>query len=271
MFRLFSFLLLLLPLSSFASSVSLGSHEVDSVVVDTLYISDTVIVVDTVLVWGVKKRVEQSDTIFLASDSDSWSVVEEDSLKHDDFFIRKDSGLFLVSAKIGFSDSNTGTDRSGYSLGTTPPMALQVEYFHNDFFSYGGQIVYTRNKFVNDTLTSQYEKEGTMGLAAIGTFHYGDWLQDITHNNLHFGYLDLYVSLAVRMDMHRSVVAEPWDENVQQFISGEKKKEAYVKMRLRPIFGARYYISDRFSINIELGKGNLGILTSSVSWLISKP
>lgn len=243
----------------------------DSVIIDTLIVADTIITYDTVFVKKPLVFKEQRDTLFLTSDSASWSVIEEDTIDLSSIIIRKDSGMLLLTPKIGFSDNYSSVNKSGYSVYTIPPMAFQAEYFHNDFFSYGGQLVYGRNKFVNDTLDSQIEKNSTMGLAALGTFHYGTWLQDVTHNKMRFGYLDLYLSLALRLDLHRHVVREPWDDNISQFQTGEKDVDVSVDPRVGLIFGARYYISDRFSINIEVGKGNLGVLTSSVSWLISKP
>lgn len=266
---------LLIGLPFFVSVLGIENEayavSVDSVMFDTLIVADTLITFDTLYVEKSLAELERHDTLFLSSDSASWSVIEEDTLDLSSILIRQDSGLLLITPKIGFSDNYSSVDKTGYSVHTIPPMALQVEYFHNNFFSYGGQLVYGRNKYVNDTLSSQYEKDAIMGVAALGTFHYGTWLQDITHNRMRFGYLDLYASLAVRLDLHRNVIREPWSDDLGQFESGEVEREAFVKMRLRPIFGARYYISDRFSINIEVGKGNLGVLTSSVSWLISKP
>lgn len=263
-------LLSCIPLALLTQNIAPGMLN-DNVVVDTLIVSDTLITYDTVFVKRAAEDVIKRDTLFLSSDSDTWSLVEQDTLDLEDILIRRDSGMLLVTPKIGFSDNYSSVDKEGYSVHTIPPMALQLEYFHNDFLSYGGQLVYGRNKFVNDTLSSQFEKDATMGIAALGTFHYGAWLQDVTHNRMRFGFLDLYASLVLRLDVHRYVVRDPWDDDLQQFDAGGVTRDAYVKMRLRPIFGARYYISDRFSINIEVGKGNLGVLTSSVSWLVSKP
>lgn len=129
-------------------------------------------------------------------------------------------------------------------------------------------MFYGRNKYVNDTLTTTSFKNTTVGLAAIGTFHYGAWLEDITHDLFRMGHLDLYASMAVRLDLHHDIEEGAWNDDLQKFESGVRKPDTYVKMRMRPIFGARYYISDRFSMNIELGRGNLGMMTSSVSWVL---
>lgn len=269
--RFFIYFLWFVPICFFAQQSESSVLE-DSVIVDTLVLADTLITFDTVYVKKAIADIEHHDTLFLSSDSMSWSLIEEDTLNLADLKIREDSGMMLITPKIGFSDNanNTGS-MTGYSLHTFPPMALQVEYFHNNFISYGGQLVYGRDKYVNDTLSTQFDKNSTFGIAALGTFHYGAWLQNVTNNRVQFGYLDLYASLAIRMDVHRNVIQEPWDDDLNEFVSGEVDRSAFVKMRFRPIFGARYYISDRFSINIEVGKGNLGMLTSSVSWLISKP
>lgn len=228
--------------------------------------------VDSLLVQDSVVADFKVDTLTLDFDSANWSVIPEDGLiPEEKLILRSDSGMLLLSAKIGFSDTFDDLNRNGYSISTLPPLAVQLDYFYNDLWSYGGQVVYMRNKCTNDTLSAMYSKNTTFGLAALGTFHYGTWLQDITDNWFKFGYLDLYASLALRMDVHRDVTTEEWNDLTSLFEPALKEKEAYVKMRVRPIFGARYYISDRLSINIELGRGNLGTLTSSVSWLISKP
>ena len=245
-----------------------GTYKVDTVfVADTTYVIDTIIVIDTLVVPSER---EERDTLFLSSDQQSWSLVAaEVNDEKKELILRKDSGMWLATAKISFSDTQDDTNWKGYSISSLPPLALQLEYFHNDYFSYGGQLLYSRNKYSNDTLASNYIKNSVLGVAAIGTFHYGSWLQDVTHNWFKFGYLDLYTSMALRFDVHRDVEGGAWNEDLQQFESDVKHKEAEVKMKIRPIFGARYYISDRFSINIELGEGNLGMLSSSVSWLIN--
>lgn len=225
---------------------------------------DSIVLVDTTVLGG--------DEEVLVFSNNSWSQIpQEDTVPQEALVLRKDSGMLLLTAKIGFSDSYDDTNWKGYSVSNFPPLAFQVEYFHNDLWSYGGQLLYSRNKFTNDTLETTYFKDNTVGLAAIGSFHYGTWLQDITHNWFKFGYLDLYASLAVRMDIHRYVEAGVMNEETLQYESDVVNKDMEVKMRVRPIFGARYYISDRFSINMEVGRGNLGMLTSSVSWLINKP
>ncbi|MDA3854214.1 MAG: hypothetical protein PF444_08245 [Bacteroidales bacterium] len=252
------------------SIVPAGVYKVDTVIVaDTTYLIDTLIVQDTMLikVWSLDDS--EVDTVFLSSHEASWSLIPEEDLEATkDIVIRKDSGLFLVSAKISFADTYDDNDWEGYSISNLPPLAIQVEYFHDDLLSYGGHLLYGRNKYTNDTLSTSYVKNSVVGLAAIGTFHYGSWLQDVTHNWFKLGYLDLYASMALRFDVHRDVKEDYWNADLSEI---ENQNDVYVKMKLRPIFGARYYISDHFSINVELGRGNLGMLSSSVSWLISNP
>lgn len=243
-------------------------YRIDTVIIaDTILVTDTIITYDTTL---IKVSGVERDTLFLSSDAESWSLIPQDTVS-EDVFVRRDSGLWLLTAKIGFSDQSSITDWTGYSINSIPPLAMQAEYFHNDFFSYGGQLLYSRNKYTNDTLTTTYFKNTVFGLAAIGTFHYGSWLQDVTHNWFKFGYLDLYVSMALRMDVHRNIAGGAWDEALMAFDASLEEKEIETMWRIRPIFGARYYITDRFSLNVEVGKGNLGMLSSSVSWLISNP
>jgi len=267
---LFSILFSLVVCSSFAQVDSLGSgdiYKVDTVIVsDTTYVVDTVIVQDTLI---VKRAVEHDldrDTIFLSSHQESWSVIPQDEIEdQEEVFVRQDSGLFLISAKISFSDNYDDNDWDGYSISNLPPISVQVDYFHNNFLSYGAQLLYGRDKYTNDTLSTSYVKNGVTGLAAIGSFHYGSWLQDVTHNKIKFRYLDLYASLAFRFDVHHNVKSDYWNDATELV---ENENKTVVKMKVRPILGARYYISDHFSINVEFGKGNLGMLSSSVSWVL---
>lgn len=213
----------------------------------------------------------EGDTIIVEDYNSSWSLIPEDTIPAVSIVHRKDSGMVLLSAKIGFSESADELEWDGYSTNEFPPVAIQIEYFHNDYLSYGAQLVYTRNKYTNDTLTSNFTKKSIVGMAALGTFHYGSWLQDITHDKINFGYLDLYFTMALRLDVYRDVQGGPWNEDTQQFDVDIKNKDTSAKLRFRPIFGARYFISDRFSINMEFGRGNLGLITTSVSWLINNP
>ena len=266
---LFSFFFALSSLSLLAQvdSVSMSDvYDVDTVIVaDTTFVMDTIIVQDTMLVMRSMNDSE-GDTLFLSSHQSSWSLIPDESL--DDkkkIIVRKDSGIMLVSAKISFSDTSDDKDWDGYSIRNLPPIAIQAEYFHNDLFSYGGQLLYGRSKCTNDTLTTSYVKNSVVGLSTMGTFHYGSWLQDVTHNWFNLRYLDLYASVVLRFDVHRDVKEEYWNSDLSEI---ENQNETYVNMKVRPVLGARYYISDRFSINVELGKGNLGMLSSSVSWVI---
>jgi len=252
----------------------------DDYVVDTLIVADTTFVIDTIVTYDTTfvkvsadslPQVEDNrDTLFLTSDTESWSIIPQDTVQ-EAVFVRRDSAHYLLTLKIGFSDKSDDTDWTGYSINSMPPLAVQGEYFYNDFFSYGGQLLYSRNKYTNDTLMTTYFKNTVFGVAAVGTFHYGSWLQDVSKNWFKFAYLDLYFSVALRMDIHRDVEGGAWNDELMAFDESLKETSYETVWRLGPILGARYYITDRFSINIEVGKGNLGMLNSSVSWLLSRP
>lgn len=263
----FSLLVLTVSLSSFAqvdSAAISDVYKLDTIIVaDTSYVVDTVIVQDTMLVKISTGDDIAADTIFLSSHHESWSLIPDTVIEEEEYVIRKDSGKYLLSAKISFADTYDDNDWEGYSISNLAPIAIQLEYFQNDLLSYGGHLLYGRNKYTNDTLTTSYVKNSVVGVAAIGTFHYGTWLQDITNNWFKFGYLDLYASVALRFDVHRDIKEHYWNTDLDMI---ENQDETSLQVKLRPIFGARYYISDRFSVNVELGKGNLGMLSSSVSW-----
>ena len=236
-------------------------------IIDTVILIDTTYVVDTISFAETSIAIDdRRKTIYLDSINQSWSLIPEDSIE--DIYVRRDSGILLLSGKVGFSNQNKTNDWKGYSINTLPPLILQVEYFQNDLFSYGGHILFSRSKFTNDTLSTTFYKDNIFGIAALGTFHYGSWLQNITHNWFKFGYLDLYASIAIRMDIHRQIDAGVWNETTNQYEEDVINKDTKTEFMIRPIFGARYYITDQFSLNIEVGRGNMGMLSASASWII---
>ncbi len=246
------------------------STSIDKVyITDTIILIDTTYVIDTIDIRKIDNTELSGDTITLDSLSQRFTLMEDEIVK--DVFVRQDSGKVQISGKVVFSNQRKTNDWKGYSINSIPPIVFQTEYYHNNLFSYGGQILYSRCKFTNDTLSTTFFKDNTFGIAALGTFHYGSWLQDITHNWFKFGYLDLYLSMAARVDFHCEVDAGVWNETLGQYEADVVNKETNTKFMLRPIFGFRYYITDQFSINIEVGKGNMGMLSSSVSWIIPYP
>lgn len=266
--HLLFFSLILFPaLIAQVDSLEQDVYKIDTVFTsDTVYIIDTLVTFDTVFVRVFPNNVG-GDTLFLSSDNQSWSLFPQEEAEKEKVMVRNDKGQMLLTAKVSFSDNKDNVDLDGFSVRKLPPLALQIESFNDDFFSWGGQILFAREKYSNDEEPLAYLKNSTAGIAAIGTFHYGTFFQEITHNKLNFGYLDLYVSMVLRFDLHRDVVHD-WNIATLSYEEGIKDVDSYVTTTLRPYFGARYYISDQFSINVEIGKGNLGMLSSSVSWVI---
>jgi hypothetical protein len=179
--------------------------------------------------------------------------------------VRRDS--FLISPRISFADYSNVSNWNGFSINKIPPIAFQVEKYYNDIFSYGGFMGFYRNKYTNDTLSSNFHRDFNIGFGVLGTIHYSNWIEDITDNRIRFGDFDLYLSAVINWVVTNNTIKDNFG-----FINSDRVNytETTVDFTLGPVAGVRYYISDTFAMNFEFGTGNLGMVTMGVSWNIAR-
>jgi len=172
-------------------------------------------------------------------------------------------GDWYVSPKISFADYSDRNDWSGYSISKIPPISMAVEKGLNDYISVGGLVGYNRDKYVNDTLPSNIHKYTSFGAGALVSLHWAGWLEKVTNYKIYLGDWDFYFSGSILMVWDKKEEDVVWSEVNEVF---EDSSSSEVKVRIRPIVGVRYFVTDDFCMLLELGKGNLGMVTTGVSW-----
>ncbi|WP_234408413.1 hypothetical protein [Marinilabilia salmonicolor] len=172
---------------------------------------------------------------------------------------------WLISPKISFADYSNTDSYDGYSISKIPPTSLFVERGINDYFSAGGFIGYNRDKYNNDTIPKNELRYSTFSTGAVGTIHYAHWIEALSGHKWFLGDFDFYVSGVAQLAFEKSTEKSAWNTETEAF---ENNKESDVRIRIRPIFGLRYFLTDRFSMLIEVGRGNPGMVTTGVSWSV---
>lgn len=173
----------------------------------------------------------------------------------------------IISPRISFADYSNKNQWDNYSINKIPPIAFQVERFYNDYFSYGVLLGFYRNKYTNDTLSSNFHRDFNIGFGGLASLHYSTLIEDLTDNRIRFGDFDLYLTLVAHWVVTNSTIRENY--HLQNDMP-EKLDETTVDFTLGPVAGLRYYISDKFAMNFEFGSGNLGLVTMGVSWNLSR-
>ncbi|MGQ1890312.1 outer membrane beta-barrel protein [Thermophagus sp. OGC60D27] len=172
---------------------------------------------------------------------------------------------WIISPKISFADYSDKNDYADYSISKIPPLSIFVEKGINSFFSAGGFMGYNRDKYVNDTLSSNILKYRTFMTGVVATVHYAHWIERLSGYNIFLGDFDLYISGAAQLAFNKTDEKQVWDPENERY-NDNKGKE--VVFRIRPIFGIRYFLTDRFCMHLEAGRGNPGKVTTGVSWFL---
>ena len=173
------------------------------------------------------------------------------------------AGDWYVSPKISFADYSDRNDWSGYSISKIPPISIAVEKGMNDYVSVGGLIGYNRDKYVNDTLSTNSHKYTSFGTGALVSLHFAGWLEKVTNYKIYLGDWDFYFTGSVLLVWDKKEEVDVWNATNAAL---EDYSTSVVKVRLRPIVGVRYFVADDFCMLLEVGNGNLGMVTTGVSW-----
>lgn len=173
---------------------------------------------------------------------------------------------WIISPKISFADYSDKNNYENYSISKIPPLSFFVEKGLNSFFSAGGFIGYKRDKYVNDTISTNVLKYRTYTTGAVATIHYAKWIERLSGYSIFLGDFDLYISGAMQMAFNKTEEKHVWDSETGQYKDLPIKKD--IDFRIRPIFGIRYFLTDRFCMLLEVGRGNPGMVTTGVSWFI---
>jgi hypothetical protein len=105
----------------------------------------------------------------------------------------------------------------------------------------------------------------TFMTGGVATIHYAHWIEALSGHKIFLGDFDFYVSGAMQVAFNSTNEQHVWQSGEDRFANN---KSSEVKFNIRPIFGIRYFITDRFCMFFEAGRGNPGMITTGVSWII---
>ncbi|PWD99955.1 hypothetical protein [Marinilabilia rubra] len=170
---------------------------------------------------------------------------------------------WILSPKISFADYSDQSSWEDYSISKVPPVSVFLEKGITDYFSAGGFIGYNGDKYTNDTIPDNVMRYNTITTGAVATIHYAHWLEALSGHSIFLGDFDFYVSGALQVAFKNTNEQHSWNAETETF---DDNKSSDAQIRIRPIFGIRYFLTERFCMLFEAGKGNAGMITTGVSW-----
>ncbi|MBS2097876.1 outer membrane beta-barrel protein [Carboxylicivirga linearis] len=172
-------------------------------------------------------------------------------------------GDWYVSPKISFADYSDKNDWDGYSISKIPPVSLTVEYGTNDWLSLGGMFGFNRDKYKNDTLTTNIHRYNKVAFGGLASVHLAGWIEKWSNYSVFLGDWDFYVTGGMLLEWSSKNEKDVWNEELQVY---EDFKETDVKFKIRPAIGVRYFVTDDVSMLVEVGRANLGLVTTGLTW-----
>lgn len=172
---------------------------------------------------------------------------------------------WYLSPKISFADYGDRNDWSGYSIKKIPPISVAVEKGINDYLSAGVLTGFYRDKYINDTLQTNVHRYMNFAVGTLATVHFAGWIEKLSDYSLFLGDWDFYVSGGVLLKWNNRKESDVWNDALMQF---EQNKSSDFDIVIRPLVGLRYFVTDDFSMLIEVGNANLGVVTTGVTWRI---
>lgn len=170
---------------------------------------------------------------------------------------------WYLSPKISFADYSDRNDWDGYSIAKVPPISLTLETGLNDFFSAGALIGLSNDKYTNDTLSTNIHRYTTFALGGLATMHFAGWIEKWSNYSIFLGDWDFYVTGGAMLEWVGRKEEDVWSDEQQKL---EDKKDTELNLRIRPTVGVRYFVTDNFCMLLELGKANMGMVTTGVTW-----
>ncbi|MCU4162614.1 outer membrane beta-barrel protein [Carboxylicivirga caseinilyticus] len=169
---------------------------------------------------------------------------------------------WYVSPKISFADYSDKNDWDGYSISKIPPVSMAVEYGLNDFLSVGGMFGFNRDKYKNDTISTNLHKYGKVVLGGLASVHFAGWIEKWTNYSVFLGDWDFYVTGGVMFEWSSKKETDVWNDELEIY---ENFNDKELKLKLRPAVGVRYFVTDDVSMLLEVGKANLGLVTTGLT------
>ncbi|TRX70856.1 outer membrane beta-barrel protein [Carboxylicivirga sp. M1479] len=172
---------------------------------------------------------------------------------------------WYISPKISFADFSDRNNWDGYSISKVPPISVGVEKGVTDFLSLGSFIGISHDKYVNDTLSSNIHRYSDMVIGSGGMVHFAGWIEQWTDYSVFLGDWDIYAGFNVLFKWKSTNETDVWNEELMIF---EDHKSDSFDMKLRPLMGVRYFVTDNFCMMLEIGYANMGLVTTGVTFRI---
>ncbi len=172
---------------------------------------------------------------------------------------------WYISPKISFADYSDRNSWEGYSITKIPPISVAVERGITDYFSVGTVLGFNRDKFVNDTLPGNAYRYSDFAVGALANVHFAGWIEKWSNYSIYLGDWDLYAGVSLMLRWKSSKETDVWNSELQIL---EQNRKSSFNMKVRPLVGVRYFVSDNFCMLVEVGHGNMGLVTTGITFRI---
>lgn len=146
--------------------------------------------------------------------------------------------------------NNNGIYSRGWLAPTTAQFNYQLEFPVHDYVGVG---LTTGVGFGGGGFATYYNSEIAIPVGAIGNFHFYQLIDDKVSKDIHGDKLDIYAGVNIGSGV--AFLNGPYDNDVVVLVFGGFQT------------GARYFFTDRFAVNLEVGYGksfiNAGIVLKS--------
>jgi hypothetical protein len=176
---------------------------------------------------------------------------------------QKDS--WILSPKLSFADYSDQKKWTDYSIQKVPPISVFLEKGINSFLSAGGFMGYKGDKYTHDTIPSNVMQYRTYITGVVASVHYAHWVEQLSGHRIFLGDFDFYISGSMQLAINNTKEHQVWQPEEAVFTNEESSS---VDFLIRPIYGIRYYLTDHFCMLAEIGRGNPGMITTGVTWIL---
>lgn len=172
---------------------------------------------------------------------------------------------WYINPKISFADYSNRNDWNGYSIRKVPPISLSVEKGVTDYLSVGALMGFNNDKYVNDTLATNVHKYSDFAIGGVANIHFAGWIEKWSNYSIFLGDWDIYAGTGLLFKWSNSEETDVWIEEQEEF---QDSSESSFAVKLRPLVGVRYFLNDNISMLVEVGHGNLGLVTTGITFRI---
>ncbi len=172
---------------------------------------------------------------------------------------------WYISPKISFADYSNRHDWDGYSIQKVPPISVALEKGLTDYLSAGALMGFSRDKYRNDTLATNVHRYSEFAFGGVANIHFAGWIEKWSNYKVFLGDWDFYAGLSLLMKWKNASEDDVWNEELQQL---QSSKTSDFNFSVSPLVGVRYFVNDNFCMLFEVGPGNMGFVTTGITFRI---